>query len=170
MASLYPSLHYLNTQSYTPEKSHPNVQSVTSLPADCRRVGDHLRLVIGTCLLQAKRARYNQYEVDPTCVMCKSGPETSSHFLLECPNLNNARSSTLERIASILGLDDPQGTAMNAQIILDPTHHSVFPRIPPQKVRSIMREIRIMTQLLNLERKKQLLQLPTRKRHGLYAQ
>jgi hypothetical protein len=60
-------------------------------------------LVTGTYILQSKKARYNQYAVDPTCLLCKNGPETSVHFLMECKALQEARSRSLRRIGHIQG-------------------------------------------------------------------
>ena len=37
-----------------------------------------------TCILQANRAAFNQYALDPTCKLCQVVPETRQHFIGEC--------------------------------------------------------------------------------------
>ena len=34
----------------------------------------------GTHMLQATRARFNQHQVDPTCLLCCKEPENAEHF------------------------------------------------------------------------------------------
>ena len=57
------------------------------------------KMLTGTYILQSNRARFNQYEVDPTCQMCHKVPETRTHFLLHCPALEEARRQHIDKIA-----------------------------------------------------------------------
>jgi hypothetical protein len=166
-ARLYPSLHALNTEMYKPECCHPIVKSVTSLPADSRRVGAHLRLVTGTCILQSKKARYNQYAVDPTCLLCKNGPETSVHFLMECKALDEPRSRALMRIGQTVDGISELETSVSTQLILDPTHPDVAEIVPRENINQLLRGGRILVNCLWLDRARQLIQKPSRKRDGL---
>ena len=42
------------------------------------------RILTGTYTLQSNRAKFNQHDVDPTCLLCKEGPENRQHFILTC--------------------------------------------------------------------------------------
>ena len=42
------------------------------------------KLLTGTYILQANRAAFNQYTVDPTCKLCSVAPATRQHFTGEC--------------------------------------------------------------------------------------
>ena len=35
-------------------------------------------------ILQSNRAKFNQYSVYPTCLLCGEDPEDQEHFLLKC--------------------------------------------------------------------------------------
>ena len=41
--------------------------------------------------VQANRARFNQYDVNATCIVCKQEPEGREHFLLRCEGLADTR-------------------------------------------------------------------------------
>ena len=55
------------------------------------------KLLTGTLRLQANRAKFNSHEVDPTCKLCKGGPENEQHFVLECPALEEKRKPYKEK-------------------------------------------------------------------------
>ena len=58
----------------------------------------------GTYMLQATRARFNQFEVDPTCLLCCKEPENIEHFLLRCESLNcyKIRQPFLDKIYKLI--------------------------------------------------------------------
>ena len=56
------------------------------------------RLMTGTYMLQATRARFNQHQVDPTCSLCCKEPENVEHFLLRCESLTQVRDQFLHKI------------------------------------------------------------------------
>ena len=68
-------------------QSHPVLASMIAEEsrenADC--------LYTSTYTLQSNRAVFNKHAVDPTCKLCRSAPETSQHFLVECQALNDER-------------------------------------------------------------------------------
>ena len=66
------------------------------------RIAVHLKIVTGTYILQSNRASFNQNEVDPTCLLCKTGAETLTHFLLHCAILESIREPILKDIKYIL--------------------------------------------------------------------
>ena len=70
------------------------------------RITVHLKIVAGIYILQSNRASFNQNEVDPTCLLCKTGAETLSHFLLHCAILESIREPILKDIKYILRYSD----------------------------------------------------------------
>ena len=53
------------------------------------------RLMSGTYMLQATRARLYQHQVDPTRLCCCKEPENVEHFLLRCESLTQVRNPFL---------------------------------------------------------------------------
>ena len=45
----------------------------------------------GTYVLQSNRAKFNQYSVDPACLLCGDDAEDMIHFLLKCRCLSEPR-------------------------------------------------------------------------------
>ena len=56
----------------------------------------------GTYMLQATRARFNQHQVDPTCLLFRKNPENVERFLLRCETLTQVRNPFLEKNLSII--------------------------------------------------------------------
>ena len=48
------------------------------------------------------RAKFNQYSVDPTCLLCGENPEDHGHFLLRCRSLTESRDPFIKTIKSVL--------------------------------------------------------------------
>jgi hypothetical protein len=163
VARLYPYLRRLNIEIYKPGQSHPLIKSVSSLPADIRRASSHLRLVTGTYLLQSKRAQYNQYQIDPTCPLCNSAPETLTHFLVECPSLSDTRQIPMNRVVALAQDTDTILPDEYSQLIMDPTLGTLQPTTS-SGLDNIMRENRHLVACLEMERAQQLLALPPSKR------
>ena len=63
-----------------------------------QKAGWKARLMTGTYMLQATRARFNQHQVDPTCLLCCKEPENVEHFLLRCESLTQVRNQFLHKI------------------------------------------------------------------------
>lgn len=87
------------------------------------------KLLCGSYLLQVNRAKFNQYEIDSTCIMCKKGIEDRCHFLLHCTALSSAKEALLTKIKRLL-LDEirsvcTQNDSLLTRIILNcPTTHT----------------------------------------------
>ena len=94
-ATMYSSLNYLNVKKYQPGKIHPLLKIEPNSARDIPRISIKLKLLCGVYVLQSTRASFNQNEVDPTCQMCSSYPETLDHFILECPMLSAIRKPVL---------------------------------------------------------------------------
>ena len=56
-------------------------------------------------MLQTNKATYNQDDCDATCILCGDDGETLSHFLLQCPALEETRRPILREV---LARDDVQ--------------------------------------------------------------
>ena len=52
----------------------------------------------GTYMLQATRARFNQNQVGPTCLIYCKEPENVEHFLLRCEELTQIKQPFLDKI------------------------------------------------------------------------
>ena len=50
-----------------------------------------VKILTGTYILQANRASFNQYAVDPTCKVCQGEPEDRVHFIARCKSLDHVR-------------------------------------------------------------------------------
>ena len=88
------------------------------------------RLLTGTYTLQATRARFNQFCVNPQCPLCKQEPENRVHFLVICQTLKDIRSPYIKKIRDLFGcsrnidhvLRNPE---LCTQLLLDSSHPSV---------------------------------------------
>ena len=83
-------------------KAHRLWTTVSYDPRDIRRGCIKAELVCGTYRLQVNRAKYNQYDVNPSCPMCHVADEDRTHFILHCPALENVRSSRLVQLKDLL--------------------------------------------------------------------
>ena len=108
----------------------------STLPPDCREVEKaaiKARLITGTYVLQYNQAKYNQYENDPTCILCKTATEDITHFLVKCPALAAQRGyhhASLQRTL-LQNCDEPEVTKLFAddellvQFIMDCSHEKI---------------------------------------------
>ena len=67
-----------------------------------KKSGRKAMLMTGTYVLQYVRAKFNQYSVDPTCLLCGENPEDHEHFLLRCHSLTESRDPFIKTIKSVL--------------------------------------------------------------------
>lgn len=101
------SMKYMASQSNNPHAAHHLWPRGGC--ASRKRVAASFRakMISGSYILQANRARFNQNTVNPTCPLCGLAPEDLPHFMLSCPSLDPQRSKLLpkiKRIASDLGM------------------------------------------------------------------
>ena len=52
-------------------------------------------------VLQTVRGRFNQYSVDPTCLLCGENPEDREHFLLRCHSLSESCDPFIKTIENV---------------------------------------------------------------------
>ena len=69
---------------------------------DVRRGAVKVRLLTGTYLVQSAVSKFNQYQVDPTCLLCRCSTEDYQHMILECSALLKYRKNYLCEIKSII--------------------------------------------------------------------
>jgi hypothetical protein len=101
-AALKSTLRFLECESCSLRKPHPVWISAGCNSAEIRKAVQKVRLLSGTYLLQAGKAVFNQYQVDPNCPLCKSEPEDRAHFLLRCSAFDLIRGKYLPDIISLV--------------------------------------------------------------------
>ena len=100
-----------------------------------RRSTIRAKLLTGTYTLQGNLSRFNQNTVDPTCKVCNGAPEDRSHFLSECPVLQDIREAAYQKIKSLS--DSPQwdediqhimqDDTAKSLLLLNPQHNGILP-------------------------------------------
>ena len=101
VTSLYPSLKWMASIAAEWPSRHPLLESTGNL-REVPRIAAHLKIVTGTYKLQTNRQSFNQNQVNPMCLLCKSDDETIAHFLLNCTTLDTIRQPILRDIKHIL--------------------------------------------------------------------
>ena len=96
------SLKVLNTQNYKIGEVHYLWKNAGINLMAIKKAGFKAKLMTGTYVLQSNRAKFNQYSVDPTCLLCGDDAEDMIHFLLKCECLSEPRDQFMEKISSIL--------------------------------------------------------------------
>ena len=101
-------------------KCHPIGSTVRKSVNDSRRAQLKCKLLTGTYILQANRAVFNQYQVDPTCKLCSVAPETRQHFVAECSVYDIERNIFKQRMANYTALCiDQQDPGNFTRLVLD---------------------------------------------------
>ena len=59
------------------------------------------KMLTGSYILQSKRARFNQDEVDPTCPQCSATTDDIPQILMECPALKPAHDKHLPTLSNL---------------------------------------------------------------------
>lgn len=97
---------------------------------DVRRAKMKVRLLTGSYTLQANRARFNQFSVNPQCPLCKQEPETREHFIVTCKSWKDIRISNLRKIRHLFGCSSNIDHVLRTpelcvQLLLDSSHPCV---------------------------------------------
>ena len=79
-----------------------------------KKAGIKARLMTGTYVLQSVRAKFNQYSVDPTCLLCGENPEDHGHFLLRCRFIKTIKSV----LSQYLGDEVQQCICRNSEVLV----------------------------------------------------
>ena len=122
----------------------------------------------GTYTLQVNRAKFNQSEVDPTCMLCRQDPETTEHFLLTCPTLEDVRRPLLEGVLNTTHklIQGSVAPPILLQLILDCSGVLGSDRIDDYSspLRTLERQSISYCHALHTERYQRLSVIPKRKR------
>lgn len=78
------STKYVNPDALKVGSHHHIWSTVRNNVHDSKRAQLKCKLLTGSYILQANRAAFNQYTVNPSCKLCSSAPETRQHFIGEC--------------------------------------------------------------------------------------
>jgi hypothetical protein len=76
------SLRLLSTTSLEMGKTHIVWDSINNSVRDVRKAITKARMLTGTCMLQTLKSKFNQAEVDPTCLICRLETETTSWHIM----------------------------------------------------------------------------------------
>ena len=87
------SLRHGNPEVLRVDKCHTIWSSVRNNITDSRRAQLKCKLLTGPYVLQANRAVFNQFQVDPTCKLCSAAPGTRQHYIAECSAFEIERDS-----------------------------------------------------------------------------
>ena len=121
-----PSLKYLNHTILQIGHPHPIYASVRANIQDIQRAEIMAKLLTGTYILQTNRSRFNQFNVNPTCGLCLSHPETREHFISQCISFSDIRKRFITKAADVLQVNSEVLTALDpaqfTQLCLDCTH------------------------------------------------
>ena len=105
---------------------HPIYSSVRPNLHDVQRAEFKAKMITGTYILQANRAKFNQFDVNPTCGLCHQQPETREHFIAQCNSLSKIRNHFITRAAKLLHISPYVLSSLEAskftQLCLDFTH------------------------------------------------
>jgi ribosomal protein L31 len=88
---------YINTDVCSFGKAHPVWTTVDNNVRDVQRAGIKAKLLSGTYLLQAHRARFNQF-ANNICPLCEAEAEDTCHFILRCSKLETIRKRYMREI------------------------------------------------------------------------
>ena len=99
-AKLRSSTKYINVDSYIIGTPHPVWTTVEVSTRDVRRAAVKAKILTGTYLLQANRAKFNQFTND-TCPLCEESAENYHHFILICPALNTQRVKYMKELEQL---------------------------------------------------------------------
>ena len=116
------SLKYLDLDKIRPHTPH-HIWPTRGCGSRSRvAAGFRAKLLSGGYILQATRARFNQFAVNPSCQLCGHPVEDIPHFLLECPALDSTRCKHMMKIDALLqqqGLTIPDSREAQCKLILN---------------------------------------------------
>ena len=112
------SLKLLSIKQLDIGKAHPIWKTIRPSPKDVEKASIKARILTGTYTLQANRAKFNQYEIDPTCPLCKDGAEDRLHFLLLCKATEEARIKFLSKLINLAREHLPEVDIQMKEILL----------------------------------------------------
>ena len=94
------SLNYVNPAMLNVSRCH----TISSTVQCSRRAQLKCKLLTGSYTLQANRAVFNQFQVDPTCKLCSIAPGTRQHYIAGCPVFEIERNIFKQKVCNYLPL------------------------------------------------------------------
>ncbi|VDI12733.1 Hypothetical predicted protein [Mytilus galloprovincialis] len=106
---------------------HSVWKTATEIPGDTKKAITKARILTGTYLLQATKAKFNIGSTDPICPLCKLEEENLLHFLTRCPSLEGVRRTFYaplkQAVINKIGIDQWKTNFQNretlSQLIVD---------------------------------------------------
>ena len=86
----------------TTGKSNLIWNNVGNNTTDVKRGITKARMLTGVYMLQTTQSRFNQYEVEQMCPLCRLAAEDIHYMLLRCPALSEVRSALVSSIRQLL--------------------------------------------------------------------
>ncbi|CAC5359503.1 unnamed protein product [Mytilus coruscus] len=96
------SLKFIDIDRLSIGKTHLIWSSAGSDTFTITKASVNCRMLLGVYTLQANRHRFNQFEVDPSCPLCKQGPEDRTHFLVLCQHFTSVRQPFMEALKIVM--------------------------------------------------------------------
>lgn len=87
-----------NINSMRIGKTHMVWDSVMSNTTDVKRGIIKARMLTGTYTLQSNKAKFNKYEINATCPLCRLEAEDITHMITRCTALHNSRLVNIKNI------------------------------------------------------------------------
>ena len=139
------SLRYLSIQEHPLDEPHQIYRTIGSSPHEVEKAAIKTRLLTGCYTLQAHKHKYNQHEVDKTCLLCCKETEDREHFIIRCEALEKTREKHLSKLYYVLP-NILEHKDMLVQCILDSSHQDLTHIIPTR--RNIHQQIEEITRSL----------------------
>ena len=92
------TLRYLKLQEGSTKYPHQLWLGSKTSPRVSHKSIIKAKILTDTYRLQSNKAKFNKYEVDPTCILCKKDSETLEHFVLNCEALKEKRDPYIDNI------------------------------------------------------------------------
>jgi hypothetical protein len=116
------SLKHINLIYLSEGEPHP-VWPEDAPPVGILAASYRAKMLSGTYILQSTRAKFNQHEVDPICLLCREEEEDMIHFIVRCPALKAIRSTKLKTemlpVAEKLMITVPEEATEQCRFILN---------------------------------------------------
>ena len=120
------TLRYLNFENFQIGCVHKLWTSVKYNQHSVHKAFVHVKLSVGTYIIQSNKVRVNQFQVSKLCPLCNRETESLEHFLFRCSELQRVRDPIVHQIGLLLETSvnttggDWAGEDI-VQVILDPS-------------------------------------------------
>ncbi len=97
------TLDHCNIDSLSIGQTHPVWDTVDSNTTDVKRGITKVRIFNRKHILsKSNKAKFNKYEVDSKCPLCRLEPEDRIHMIIRCPALNSSRVKLIQEIHALV--------------------------------------------------------------------